>query len=153
MKQWILVAAGGLLLLSCNKSEKSNMTPATADVFEFCSTGSYRWSEPSYCFRMEQGKIYRDSVLTTTGRVYHTVPMPPEKYTLAMLLINNFPAYLLQHPNTDYGCIGCPDRGCFFLKTEKGNAVARWGIDKKETEQPAQLKPYLRQMDSVINHL
>jgi len=152
MKQWILIAAGGLLLFSCKKNDNNGVTPATADSFVFGVSGGL-CGECYHYFKMEQGKIYMDSTLTNAGRVFHTVPMPSAKYNLAVSLMNNFPGYLLQHPNTNYSCNDCADQRVFFLQTKKGSTATKWNIDEIESVQPAPVKPYIRQMDTVISQL
>jgi len=152
MKKLTLIAATACLLFSCKKNDSNGGVTLNPDYFIFGVSGGLCY-ECYATYKIENGKIYRDSIIFTNGPIFHKVPLPADKCNLALSLINNFPKYLLAHPNAHYGCSGCADQRTFMIELSQNGAVTEWSADDEPSVQPVQIKAYLQQMDAIINQL
>jgi hypothetical protein len=122
-----------------------------ADYYVFGVTGGL-CPECYHYYKIENNQLYQDSILFPSP-VFHQQPMSAADYLLAKQLVDQFPAYLQNNPGQTYGCPGCADQRSFYIEIKQGADTITWRIDEIEDVQPVAIRPYVQQMDAIINQL
>lgn len=132
---------------------RNNKTSAT-DTFIFGTDGGSLPGNYTY-FKIKNEKVYRNQPFTAGQEtiLYNTNPLANDKYLLTKELKENFPRYLLSHPNQTFGCPNCADQGAIHIEMEHNGTSKSWDIDTDINKQPAEIRPYIKRLLQVVSQL
>lgn len=162
MRRLFAIIIAALLLASCTKS--NNEPKANYLVF------GYEGAVCAYCnsyhpsnmaFLMKHTNVYqlKDSLRGpnpvgdfANDADFSTAPMDNGSYLIANTLVDSFPDFLLNSPDSTYGLPGSYP-GCLILAVKNNGAVRQWRINWDTTMIPVQIRPYIAQVLSTIDTL
>lgn len=109
----------------------------------------------AHFFKLENGALYKDVSDRYTGDdlAFDPAPLPAAKYDLAEPLKLQFPDYLKNNPNETIGCPDCADQGGYHLFLETSAEKQYWHIDTNSDNVPDEIRPYMSQLQSVLEQL
>lgn len=151
MKKAIFIAFMILAVVSCKKTNFEKVDSLSFGIaYGFCAGNCATF------YKLEGGKIYRDSSTRYTGPgsiIFHPEALSKEKYLLAKELKDKFPAYLLKNVDQTFGCPDCTDQGGIHIEVKENDVLRFWHIDTNTSKQPAEIRTYIERMLSIISQL
>jgi hypothetical protein len=86
---------------------------------------------------------------------FSTTPLATNQYQMAMQLSSNFPAFLLNAPDSTYGWPPSPQqRGGYLILALRNSGVERqWLINRDTAQLPIQLRPFIARVLQTIHSL
>jgi len=159
MKQSAFLLFATVLLGSCIKDQNTTSIHPSSFVFGYCAPCPDNMVPPGKCFmfyEIKGNEVYADSMRMSRypePEVFSVVPLGTSKYQAASTLINNFPVYLLNNPNTTYGNTDCDTHWTLHIEYTENGQVKTWDISHDTASQPTAIRAYVAQMDSVFNLL
>jgi len=138
---FLLFLALSLTGLSCKKKSDGD-GPIHPDYFEFGYGGGFSLNK---IYRIEGGIVFAQDSLK--------IPLGTIKYATAQQLLKDFPSYLLQHPNQNFGCLGCVDELVTEIHYGFGGTEYSWKIDSDETGIPTELRAYMKEVIQVTDQM
>lgn len=147
----LIIALAGFFGRKINSQQKSE---ATSDTFIFGVEGGLRPGNYSY-FKIQNERIYSSKAYTAgqDAVAFNTDPLASEKYMIAKKLKENFPDYLLAHPNQTFGCPNCADQGGIHLEMEHNGTLQTWDIDTNTNQQPIEIRSFIEKVLKIISEL
>ncbi len=148
-----------LLLSSCIKDQSTASIHPNTFVFGYCRACPDNRVPPGKCFmfyEIKANQLYADSMRLSGypgPEVFSLVPLGVGKYQAASALINSFPVYLLNNPNTVYGNTDCDTHWTLHIECTENGQVKTWDIDHDTTNLPHAIRAYVAQMNSVFDQL
>lgn len=137
---------------SCKKDDKPPVPGSASDGLYITSGGGFSGIIDLYF--IAGGAIYGDSVVTAVGqKMLKKTPMSDAKYQIAKPIIENFPAYLLQHPDTAFRCMSCADFPTLEFERVANGDTTRWMMDLNANTLPPAIRDYVFQTRSILNEL
>ena len=85
--------------------------------------------------------------------IFKSTALNNEKYLIAKPLIDSFPAYLINNPDTTFGCPDCFDQGLLYIELKSNDGIRYWNIVMDENSQPAEIRDYVRKLLTVLSEL
>ena len=158
MKLTVFLLSVVLLLNSCTKEKSTGIHPASF-VFGYCHYCYDNRVPPGRCFMFYEIKanhVYPDSMRLSGypgPEVFSVIPLSTSKYQAASALISTFPQYLLNNPNTIYGNTDCDTHWTLHIEYTENGQLKTCDIDHDSAQQPLAIRPYIAQMDSVLELL
>lgn len=148
----VIIALAGFFCKKIN-SEPEDKTPATG-FFIFGTDGGLLPGNYTF-FKIEGDKIYRNKAYTPRQEtiLYNTNSLANDKYLLAKELQDDFPGYLLNHPDQTFGCPNCADQGAIHIEMEHNGTLKSWDIDTDVNRQPVEIRPYIKRLLQIISQL
>jgi hypothetical protein len=148
-----------LALSSCDKAEDQNLSQTIGDVehFAFGTFYGYCIGNCTNVFKLQGDALFADKV----ERGYPDPKTPYQNQSLDVKSVNKakdllkaFPEKLLGEDVETIGCPDCADQGGFYVEIkQKGREATYWRIDTNESEQPAYLKSFLKQLEALTQEL
>ena len=142
-----------ILLLALCSCENEQSSPQASIIFGeaygFCT------GDCAHFFQINGDKIFQDDLNRYFGEypTFSSTHLPSSKFELAKSLLDNFPNYLLDHPNQTYGCPDCADQGGVHIFYKAGSMEYFWHIDTFIDNQPIEIRQYINQVREVTNQL
>ena len=158
MKQLLYVSLLLLVFASCKKEKtqllaKETSLPLNA-AFSFGVSYGYCVGECAKFYLVTNDQIFPDDMQRIQKPLqFKTSALSNDKYLIAKSLIDSFPAFLINNPDTTIGCPDCYDQGTIYLELKNDEVVNYWTIDTDEKSQPAEIKAYIKQLFAVLNQL
>jgi hypothetical protein len=87
----------------------------------------------------------------TNNLTFAGMPLPNNKYLLAKQLLDEFPAYLLNNPDTTFGCPDCTDGGLAYITLKQNGTAHTWLIDLQRLQ--PELAAYIAKMQEIMDEL
>lgn len=150
----------GIYLLTCliifSACGKHDTVPNPNQTLIFGQRCVVCWFSTSNFYQVKNSSLYQDTT------IYHSVPttynfskqLPYSKYLLASPLLNNFPQYLRNDTGGNLACPGCLDGPVMYLEfTDGNNHTVKWDINFDTSFLPAQIRPYIQQVKTVMGQL
>lgn len=142
------------LMVSC---KKNNTTTSTIypDYFIFGSDSNMCVACSSYYYTANK-KVYpthspdlNDSILASTA------PMGAGAYTAAEKLMQNFPIYLVSHPDTNflYNRITIAPFRVVYLEYKQNGIIRKWRIDGDTSLLPVEIRSYIFTVKKTIDNI
>lgn len=142
-----------LLFISCKKVKNE---PAI-ELPEFFAFGTAYGECGGNCatfYSLKGGKIYIDDMEHYMCSLSFTnTPLADDKYQKAKKLAVTLPAYLINHPDTTFGCPDCHDQGLIYMEYKKNNKLMYWKIDTDIEKQPQEIRKYLVEVVDMLTQL
>lgn len=158
MKQLLYVSLLILVFASCKK-EKTQLLTKEAGLpesfaFSFGVSHGFCVGECAKFYSITNEQIFPDDMQRLQKPLlFKTTALSNEKYLVAKSLLDSFPAFLINNPDTTIGCPDCHDQGAIYLEAKGDGVVKTWNIDTDENKQPAEIKAYIQQLLTVLNQL
>jgi hypothetical protein len=140
-----------LLPLSfCTKDNFDNL-----DYFAFGDAHGFCLGNCANFFLIKDGDIYPDDIdrYYDSTLKFKSEALTTEKYELARTVIDCFPSYLLDHPNTTYGCPDCADQGGIHIEIMENGQIKRWHFDTNISNLPSKIRDYVQNIAVVLEQL
>lgn len=151
MKKSIFYTAVTLLFVFSCKKEKDNSIDnlVFGDAYGFCA------GDCATFYQLKGGSLYPDDIDRYSGNevLFKSTALPADKYQMAKVLLENFPEYLLNNPDTVFGCPDCADQGGYYLQYTRNGTTLKWSIDTNPTSQPEAIRSYVEKLQSVLTQL
>lgn len=150
MKHIMVFALAAALLTACNKN---SLNPATADEFVFGTSYGFCVGDCARFYQIKDTQVYADEMDRFDYKTlqFKTTALPADKYQLAKQLLDEFPQYLLNNPDSTFGCPDCSDGGLAYIKLKQHGKVTTWIIDLQRLQ--PELTDYVEKMRDVISKL
>ncbi|HCM77301.1 MAG TPA: hypothetical protein DIS90_13025 [Cytophagales bacterium] len=147
----IILLAVVLALDGCEK----NHEPQQQAALIFGMAHGFCAGDCAHFFQLKDGQLFRDVVERYTGSepAFEVTPMSKDQYEIAKQLIQDFPDYLTNNPNTTFGCPDCADQGGYHLYYKSETAVSYWHIDTSLENVPAEIRDYMSKVRTVVDQL
>jgi hypothetical protein len=132
-----------VLALLAGGCAKDSVLPA--DRFIFGTYAVERLSgDGSNLYMVANGKAYADddSIFNQYSLHFKSSSLDQDKYTLAQALENSLPNYLMQHPNTRFGCPGCVDQPSIYVEYNRNGKTSWWILDTQVDANPAEIRSF-----------
>ncbi len=148
-----------LFLSSCMKEQNTIAIHPSSFVFGYCHACLDNRVPPDRCFlfyEIKANQVYADSMRLSGypgPEVFSVVPLSLTKYEAASSLINNFPVYLHNNPNTVYGNTDCITHWTLHIQSTENGQVKTWDIDHDTASLPVAIRAYVAQMNSVFDQM
>lgn len=149
MKRLSMILLPAILLVTACKKEHPAKPAFKPDNFLF---GKYRTK--CLCnmvgvtfYLANNDHLYRELLLSNLFS--KTNPMPDSEYALVKPFVDYFPSYLLAHPGTTIGCTSCDNSDHLTIMTVNGADTLKWNISLDTASMPADIKPYMQQLNQV----
>jgi len=154
MKPIIFVLALGLVFSSCSK-DADKFDPSSVDHFSFGTSYGMCLGDCAKFFAIANRQLFPDTLSNYyTGTVgFSSTPLPDAQYQLAKELLDNFPVYLINHPDTTFGCPDCADQGAIHLQIKENNVVKTWHVDTHVSNQPVEIRNYIARLRAILDQL
>ena len=153
MKNLLITCIAFLVLASCKKEQQKGLPPGT-DSFSFGFAAGFCVGDCTRFYEVTGSKIFPDDMgLLIRPLKFKTMPLDNNKYLFSKPLLENFPAYLLNNPNSTIGCPDCSDQGALYIEIKQGAVTTFWNIDTNENTQPEEIRTYMSQLRNVIDSL
>lgn len=138
-----------ILFNSCKKDPKIN-----PDYFAFGDAHGHCFADCARFFKISNNAIFPDDMNHFQGNLkFQTKPLDKSKYEMAKVLKEKFPDFLKNNVNKTFGCPDCADQGGYHIEIRQNNVIRFWHIDSNINEQPAEIRGYVQELESVINSL
>jgi len=138
---------------ACRKHNNTNIAPINADYFIFGTVGGFCPTVCAKYFKIQGNQVFQSYVDSTDQIKYLSLPMPSDKYAIALPALTNFPSWFTMHPNTNIGCSGCADMSYLHFEYKKNGLVYQWNIDYPYEAMPTEIKSYTDQVYNIITSL
>jgi hypothetical protein len=143
---------------SCNKEpsqqSKKETDLASPAFFSFGASYGFCVGDCANFYLIEKQQIFPDDMkILQKPLIFKSTALNNEKYLIAKPLIDSFPAYLINNPDTTFGCPDCYDQGAIYLELKNEEGVKYWNIDMDEKGQPGEIRDYIQQLILVLNQL
>lgn len=147
-----IVAVFTLFILAFNSCKKDpNVNP---DYFAFGDAHGHCISNCARFFKISNKAIFPDDMERLQGSLkFQTKPLDNSKYEMAKVLEEHFPDFLQKNANQTFGCPDCADQGGYHIEIRQNNVTRFWHIDTNVNEQPAEIRSYIQELQSVISSL
>ena len=157
MKQLLFISLL-LVFISCKKEKTQLLTKKTGlpqnVAFSFGMSRGFCVGECAKFYSVTNEQIFPDDMQQIQKPLlFKTTALGDEKYLIAKSLIDSFPAFLTNNPDSTFGCPDCHDQGAIYLEVKENGVINYWNIDTDENKQPAEIKAYMRQLFAVLNQL
>jgi len=148
----LMIVLAGFFCKKINTEQKSKKTEA--DTFLFGVDGGLRPGNYTY-FKIQEEKIYRNQPYTVGQEtiLFDTNSLEHNKYLLSKELKEDFPDYLLNHPNQTFGCPNCADQGAIHIEMEHNGVLKIWDIDTEINQQPVEIRSYIKRLQQLVSQL
>jgi len=134
---------------SCKKDPKTN-----PDYFAFGEAHGRCIADCARFFKISNDEIFSDDMNHFQGNLkFQTKPLDKSKFEIAKVLKEKFPDFLKNNVNKTFGCPDCADQGGYHIEIRQKNVVRFWHIDTNVNEQPAEIRSYVQELESVISKL
>lgn len=147
---WIVLSA--LVLFgfnSCKKDPRVNQ-----DYFAFGDAHGHCITDCARFFKISNHAIFADDLDRFQGSLsFQSKPLENSKYELAKVLEEHFPDFLENNPNQTFGCPDCVDQGGYHIEIRQNNVTRFWHIDTNVNEQPAEIRNFVQELESVLSTL
>ena len=80
-------------------------------------------------------------------------PLSADKYSQARVLIDDFPAYLTDHPNQSFTCNNCADQFTLNIERRIDGVSYQWTVDLVFDNMPTELHDYIRDANQLSRQL
>jgi len=107
-------------------------------------------------YKVQGGKVYADNMdyyMYTNVFSFSSTPMPAAKYSIAAQAMYSFPVYMTANPDQTWGCPDCHDQGGFHFGWSENGVTHYWHVDTDVNEQPAAIRPYMVQVNNILDQL
>lgn len=158
MKKIVFAFISFLVIASfaCKKSDPSAKSPEEYFVFGHFY-GECGGPGCVIMFKIENGILYEDTLdqypigigLGQTSFIAY----PQDKYEIAKVLIDAFPAELALTPNTTLGIPDGGDWGGLYIERKIGGTVQYWYLDLNLDNMPVQYHAYVEKVRDVISQM
>ncbi len=155
MKPLIMVGLVAIMALSACKKETTAPVPKPDSLIfgrynPMCVT-------PMVCgqfYLLQNNMLFADQSYYMTPNPFALAKEPDSLYVIAKQLIDNFPAYLLNHPSDSLiGCPGCADGAVIRLWATANDVRTKWDVNADTSQIPAELRTYIWQAGHVLDQL
>ncbi|MDR3679052.1 MAG: hypothetical protein P4L41_03725 [Flavipsychrobacter sp.] len=154
MKNIIATCILLLLITSCKKSTTAPVPKPDSLIFgrynPMCMT-------PNTCgqfYLLQNNMLFADQSYYMTPNPFALAKEPDSLYAIAKQLIDNFPTYLLNHPNDSLiGCPGCADGAVIRLWATTNDVRTKWDVNADTSQIPVGLRLYIWQVNNVLDQL
>jgi hypothetical protein len=158
MKQLCLsaLALGLLLSTACKKTcnDASGPEGNGRNYQEFVVAKNYGLSGRINYFKLSGNQLYAGTYNWQSQQVtYNTSPLPATKFSLLHDLATQIPGYLLQHPDTTFGCLSCADQPSLRIIRQDQQGSHYWNLDVIEEALPQPIRNYTNQLSATIDNL
>ena len=141
-------------MVSVSCSKKTTFDPNKVDSFVFGSAYGMCAGDCAKFFAIANQQLFPDTMAYYTGFTgFSSTHLPDAKYQLAKQLVDEFPTYFINHPNTTFGCPDCADQGGIYIELKENGRVKKWSIDTDVSKQPAETKDYIAKLRTVLRQL
>ena len=157
MKQLLSLSLFILAFTSCKKEtiqllKKGTNQPVSS--FSFGVSHGYCIGECAKFYSIVEGQVFPDDMhRLQQPLLFKPEALSNEKYLIAKDLVDSFPAYLINNPDTTFGCPDCHDQGAIYLELKSDEGVQYWNIDMDEKGQPSEIRDYVQQLIVVLSQL
>jgi hypothetical protein len=158
MKKLLSIPLFLMLFTSCKKEtthllKKETIQPAVSS-FSFGVSHGYCIGECAKFYSIVEEQIFPDDMQRLQQPLlFKPEALSNEKYLIAKTLVDSFPAYLIDNPDTTFGCPDCYDQGVIYLELKNDEGVKYWIIDMDEKGQPSEIRDYIQQLKVVLSQL
>jgi hypothetical protein len=134
-----------IILSGCRKESNQEPKEGEKGYFNF---GVYsEWPGSAlYLFKIEDEKIYRDSMTTFNPfypPVFESAPMHDSVYQFAKTLPDSLPGYLSSSIDSVYGCPGCSDGLIIYVAVKNSSIERKWLLDGSgRNGLPIEIRPF-----------
>lgn len=124
------------------------------DFFIFGVDGGLLPGNYTY-FKVQGEKTFRSKTSASAQEtiLFNTDPIANEKHLLSKKIKEDFPNYLLKHPNQTFGCPNCADQGAIHIEIGHNKTLKSWDIDTDVNQQPPEIRAYIKELLNVISQL
>ncbi len=154
-RQAFLPALLLILFVQSSCSEKSEPYEPSSSSLVFGHFYGMCWGE--YCvetFLLDDAHLYEDTVDHYMGDSFDFVQLSEEKYQIAKVLLDDFPAELMHATDSVYGCPDCYDQGGILLKYMiSGTETRTFILDNNQAALPSYLDSYAIEVHEIIEAL
>ncbi|HXS37845.1 MAG TPA: hypothetical protein VN721_14165 [Flavipsychrobacter sp.] len=156
MKKYMILFLSVITLLAACKKEHgamvcgSNHSDFHPDYFVFGKNqGNCMCNMVGIAYYMvNDNKLYSEYIPDDIFR--KTGVMPDSDYIKVRVLMDQFPAYLLSHPNSSFGCTSCGDfSDVINIIAVWGTDTVSWHIEPNATTLPVEIQPYTSRMQQT----
>ncbi|TDH21466.1 hypothetical protein EXU57_19930 [Segetibacter sp. 3557_3] len=148
MKRYALLLMIAIAVAGCEKDVE------TGDYFAFGTAANFCLDDCARFYKIADNKLYPDNIKRYPGKLnFSETALPGDKYELARSLEANFPEYLDRHADTTFGCPDCYDQGGIHIERRRNAKTEVWHFDPDVNQQPAEVRPYLQEMASILSKL
>lgn len=150
MKNIILFSFLVLVLFACKKEKTVN-----DDYLAFGMAYNYCVGNCAHFFLISGNKLYPDDMERYGAEPlkFKQTALSNDKYILGKQLLDNFPQYLKNNPDSVFGCPDCHDQGGYHLQLKQGSNVINWHIDADTAYQPAAIRNYIEALKATLAKL
>jgi hypothetical protein len=153
MKFYALILGLMLFASSCQKQRNTNIQPSSF-VFGYCRCSlCMTFQKNYYYYQIRANAIYADSMNDFSPLVFCQTPMPNSKYLIAKALINNIPQYMVQNPDQNFGSSDYSTQQVWHVEYTQNNHTVYWNINADTATQPPAIRPYIIQLDSIMQQI
>jgi len=164
MKTVFLLTMVALLGVSCQK-ESENLNPQSLESTSVAAQNSFvfgKWlgkcsqTDCAEFYKIEDAQLFPDMSSSYNGFQsidFSKVALSSEKYLLAKSLQDNFPEYLKQRPNRDFGQPNYYDQGAYSIEMMENGTFKYWQIDTDLAALTPEIRPWVEQLKSVLDQL
>ena len=112
-------------------------------------------------FLLQNTNVYslNDSLIFSAGfgdfgnsAHYPTIATNGNAYLLSSTLMNNFPGYLLNAPDSTYG-LSTPSWGYLVFAIKTNGVLRQWRINQDTSLLPSQIRPFIAQTITTLDTL
>lgn len=134
---------------SCTKDNLDNL-----EYFSFGKAYGFCQGNCTNFFIVKDANVYPDDMdRYVEPMIFGSEALPAEKYNLAKSLINKFPSYLADNPDTTFGCPDCADQGGIHIEIKADGQIKRWHFDTNISNLPSRIQDYVEEISYVIEQL
>ncbi|MEN0049140.1 MAG: hypothetical protein AAF806_18925 [Bacteroidota bacterium] len=141
--------------MSCEKDEvlesENDTTLIFGLVYGFCQ------GDCAQLFKLEGDNLYEDDGIDRLQAeqvlLFKETPLSNVKYDLATSLRSDFPASLINNPDTIIGIPNAYDQGGIYIEYQNGEVDRFWMLDTNLDALPEDLRPYADRLKEVWTEL
>jgi hypothetical protein len=145
-----LATIAAVVLTGCKKSSTAVKRFSFGTAYSMCS------GDCAAFYQIQNDELFKDDMnafLSWPPSFDYSTPLPNNKYQLAKQLLDSFPAFLLNKPDSVYGCPDCHDQGGVHIRMEQGGVARSWHLDTDDAYTPSPVKEYVNKVEAVIKQL
>ncbi|HVX52717.1 MAG TPA: hypothetical protein VHB48_21325 [Chitinophagaceae bacterium] len=149
MKRIVIIGFVVCCIAACKKN--SSTTKISGD-FSFGTAYNNCAGDCAKFYTIANGQLYADNMQRFTNNLtFAGMPLPNNKYLLDEQLLDEFPAYLLNNPDTTFGCPDCTDGGLAYITLKQNGTAHTWLIDLQRLQ--PELAGYIAKMQEIMDEL